>query len=102
MREAAGAPSPDAADAADAQDNYAYVSDFVQRVHELSGVTHFIVHARAAVLGGLSPAANRSIPPLRHREVHALASDFPKLGCVLYKSFSPIARFQHLIASPFN
>ena len=22
--------------------------------------------------------------------------------CVLYKSFSPIARFQHLIASPFN
>jgi tRNA-dihydrouridine synthase A len=43
-------------------------------------VTHFIVHARAAVLGGLSPAANRSIPPLRHREVHALASDFPKLG----------------------
>ena len=96
------ASDDDAADAADAEDNYAYVSDFVQRVHELSGVTHFIVHARAAVLGGLSPAANRSIPPLRHREVHALASDFPKLGCVLYKSFSPIARFQHLIASPFN
>ena len=24
------------------------------------------------------------------------------LGCVLYKSFSPIARFQHLIASPIN
>ena len=24
------------------------------------------------------------------------------LSCVLYKSFSPIARFQHLIASPFN
>ena len=22
--------------------------------------------------------------------------------CVLYKKFSPIARFQHLIASPFN
>ena len=24
------------------------------------------------------------------------------IRCVLYKSFSPIARFQHLIASPFN
>jgi hypothetical protein len=24
------------------------------------------------------------------------------LRCVLYKSFSPIAQFQHLIASPFN
>ena len=26
----------------------------------------------------------------------------PELRCVLYKSCSPIARFQHLIASPFN
>ena len=27
---------------------------------------------------------------------------FMSVRCVLYKSFSPIARFQHLIASPFN
>jgi len=27
---------------------------------------------------------------------------YPNVRCVLYKSFSPIARFQHLIASPFN
>jgi hypothetical protein len=35
-------------------------------------------------------------------DVSALALPFPRLRCVLYKSFSPIARFQHLIAPPFN
>ena len=30
------------------------------------GVRTFIIHARKAVLGGLSPAQNRQIPPLRY------------------------------------
>ena len=38
------------------------------------------MHARAAVLSGLSTTGNRTVPPLRHREVHALADDFPRLG----------------------
>ena len=39
-----------------------------------------MVHARCAVLGGLSTTANRNVPPLRHGEVHRLAAEFPKLG----------------------
>ena len=31
------------------------------------GCEHFIVHARKAVLGGLSPKENREVPPLRLR-----------------------------------
>ena len=61
-------------------DGYHFVSNFVDTVHELSGVEHFIAHARCAVLGGLSTTGNRMIPPLRHEEVHQLALDFPKLG----------------------
>ena len=68
--------SPDA----DALDSYDFVSSFVDDVHAASGVDHFVVHARCAVLGGLSTTANRNVPPLRYDEVHRLAEDFPKLG----------------------
>lgn len=64
----------------DALDSYDFVSSFVDDVHSLSGVEHFVVHARCAVLGGLSTTANRNVPPLRYDEVHRLAEDFPNLG----------------------
>jgi tRNA-dihydrouridine synthase A len=43
----------------------------------------FIVHARNAVLKGLSPKENREIPPLRYDVVHRLKRDFPALTFVL-------------------
>ena len=61
-------------------DSYSFVSSFVDTVSSLSGCEHFVVHARCAVLGGLSTTANRNIPPLRHQEVHQLADDFPHLS----------------------
>lgn len=64
----------------DAYDSFDFVSSFVEDVHAASGVEHFVVHARCAVLGGLSTTANRNVPPLRHGEVHRLAAEFPKLG----------------------
>ena len=67
----------------DSMDSYAFVSEFVDVVNQASGVKHFIVHARAAVLSGLSTTGNRTVPPLRHAEVHALADDFPSLGFTL-------------------
>jgi tRNA-dihydrouridine synthase A len=67
----------------DSNDCYDFMTNFVDTVHDLSGVEHFIVHARAAVLGGLSTNANRIIPPLRYDEVHRLADDFPTLGFTL-------------------
>ena len=42
-----------------------------------AGCRHVIVHARAAHLHGLSPRANRSVPPLRHALVHRLATERP-------------------------
>mmetsp|Transcript_4273 Transcript_4273/g.10337 ORF Transcript_4273/g.10337 Transcript_4273/m.10337 type:complete len:577 (+) Transcript_4273:2298-4028(+) len=43
----------------------------------------FAIHARKALLKGLSPAENRTVPPLRYEWVYALARDFPELGFVL-------------------
>ena len=42
-----------------------------------------IVHARKAVLGGLSPRDNREIPPLRYDVVRRLRDSFPELPVVV-------------------
>jgi tRNA-dihydrouridine synthase A len=41
------------------------------------------VHARNAVLKGLSPKENREIPPLKYAFVHQLKRDFPTLTIVI-------------------
>jgi tRNA-dihydrouridine synthase A len=66
----------------DAGDDYAFVRDFVGTVAE-AGSRVFIVHARNAVLKGLSPKENREVPPLRYDVVRRLARDFPSLTIVL-------------------
>src|SRR5205823_84768 len=61
---------------------YSFVRDFVGTV-AAAGCGVFIVHARNAVLKGLSPKENREIPPLRYEVVRQLKRDFPALTIVL-------------------
>ncbi|KAL1499031.1 hypothetical protein AB1Y20_013547 [Prymnesium parvum] len=63
----------------DDEETYERLAQFVEVVSSRGGVRCFQVHARKAVLGGLSPAQNRQIPPLRYNLVHRLAADFPSL-----------------------
>mmetsp|Transcript_11758 Transcript_11758/g.35015 ORF Transcript_11758/g.35015 Transcript_11758/m.35015 type:complete len:374 (+) Transcript_11758:218-1339(+) len=55
---------------------------FVETVSAGAPVTRFVVHARVAVLSGLSPDANRKVPPLKPRLVARLAEEFPRLEIV--------------------
>ena len=66
----------------DDNDGYSFVRDFVGTV-AAAGCGVFIVHARNAVLKGLSPKENREIPPLRYEVVRHLKRDFPALTIVL-------------------
>jgi tRNA-dihydrouridine synthase A len=66
----------------DDSDDYAFVRDFVGCVAD-AGCDVFIVHARNAVLKGLSPKENREIPPLRYDAARRLKRDFPALTIVL-------------------
>ncbi len=66
----------------DRNEDYGFVRDFVGQVSE-AGCRVFIVHARNAWLKGLSPKANREVPPLRYETVHRLKADFPQLVFVL-------------------
>jgi len=53
------------------------------RAVSAAGCEVFVVHARQAVLGGLSPKENREVPPLRPQVVRRLALAFPQLRFVL-------------------
>ena len=66
----------------DKVEEYSFVRDFVGTVAQ-SGCKTFIVHARNAVLKGLSPKENREIPPLKYDYVHRLKRDFPQLEIVI-------------------
>jgi tRNA-dihydrouridine synthase A len=62
----------------DDRDSYGDLRAFVDTV-AAAGCRSFIVHARKAWLKGLSPKQNRTIPPLRHAEVHRLKAERPDL-----------------------
>jgi len=66
----------------DRTEDYGFVRDFVGTVAE-AGCRTFIVHARNAVLKGLSPKENREVPPLRYDYVYRLKGDFPHLEIVI-------------------
>jgi len=55
---------------------------FVRAVRD-AGCEVVIVHARQAVLGGLSAQDNRQVPPLQYDVVSRLKSDFPDLQVVV-------------------
>lgn len=62
----------------DDRDAYEDMLGFVTTV-AAAGCDRFTVHARMAVLGGLSPKENRTIPPLRYHDVHRLKAELPRL-----------------------
>jgi len=66
----------------DELDDYDFLCRFVAEV-ATAGVSTVIVHARKALLSGLSPKENRSIPPLIYERVYRLKRDFPELTVVL-------------------
>jgi tRNA-dihydrouridine synthase A len=80
----------------DAHDSYGFLAGFVREVAG-GGCRGFIVHARKAILQGLSPKENRSVPPLRHDLVYRLKEDFPDLDVIINGGIGTIEEIgQHL------
>jgi tRNA-dihydrouridine synthase A len=61
------------------EDDYLRLREFTVLLAQ-AGCSRFIVHARKAVLGGLSPHENREVPPLRFDVVRRLKAEFPQLA----------------------
>ncbi len=79
--EGRGAQSIEASRRFDEEDRAALYR-FVSAVRD-AGCDAVIVHARKAVLGGLSPKDNREVPPLRYEVVRDVARDYPALPVIL-------------------
>jgi tRNA-dihydrouridine synthase A len=66
----------------DDEDSYEFLGRFVD-IQRDAGCRKFIVHARVAILEGLSPKENRTVPPLRYERVFQLKQDLPELEIIL-------------------
>lgn len=62
----------------DGRESYGEMREFVETVNE-AGPARFTVHARIAILAGLSPRENRTVPPLRYDDVYRLKRELPDL-----------------------
>jgi tRNA-dihydrouridine synthase A len=77
-------------------DSYEELVHFVANVAE-AGCETFIVHARKAILNGLSPKQNREIPPLRYDVVYQLKRDFPELTIILNGGITSLDQAEHVL-----
>ena len=66
----------------DDYDTENYLDNFVYELSKV-GVKTFYVHARIALLKGLGPKDNRTIPPLNYERVLRLNSDFKNLDFIV-------------------
>ena len=64
------------------QESWEQLVDFIGQVAD-TGCKTFVVHARIAILEGLSPKENRDIPPLKYDWVHRLKQTFPELEIIM-------------------
>ncbi|HUO80656.1 MAG TPA: tRNA dihydrouridine(20/20a) synthase DusA [Steroidobacteraceae bacterium] len=66
----------------DDEERFEFLLGFVDAV-AATGCETFIVHARKAILAGLSPKQNREIPPLRYETVWRLKAERPALTVIV-------------------
>lgn len=76
------------------QESWEDLLHFVRTVAE-AGCDTFIVHARIAVLKGLSPKENRNIPPLKPEWVYKLKNQFPSLNISINGGIKTFEEIDH-------
>ncbi|WP_032122358.1 tRNA dihydrouridine(20/20a) synthase DusA [Clostridium amazonitimonense] len=75
-------------------DRYEDMVNFISIV-EKSRVHRFTIHARIAILEGLSPKENREIPPLRYEEVYRLKKEFSHLNIEINGGIKTLEDINH-------
>ena len=66
----------------DDRDDYGFLREFIDEV-AAAGCDVFIIHARKAILQGLSPKENREIPPLVYERAWQVKRDCPQLTVIV-------------------
>ena len=63
-------------------EDYDFLQSFVEGIAN-QNISTIIIHARNAILKGLSPRQNRTIPPLKYDYVYRIKEDFPELEIII-------------------
>jgi len=63
-------------------EDYDFLQSFVEGLAN-QNIATIIIHARNAILKGLSPRQNRTIPPLKYDYVYRIKEDFPGLEIII-------------------
>ncbi len=80
----------------DDKDSYEFLSSFVEKL-VAAGCRKFVVHARIAILEGLSPKENRTVPPLNYDRVYRLKRDFPEIEIVINGELASIEQVDEVL-----
>ena len=80
----------------DDEDSYEFLKRFVD-IQRDAGCRKFIVHARVAILEGLSPKENRTVPPLRYERVFQLKQDLPELEIILNGGIASVEQVEEVL-----
>ncbi len=62
--------------------NYEFFEEFIDEISK-TGVKFIYVHARNAILSGISPQGNRTIPPLSYDFVKKIKNKYPNITFIL-------------------
>lgn len=66
----------------DDEDSFEHFISFIEAVRS-AGCQTFIIHARKALLKGLSPKQNRTVPPLKYDYPYQLKALYPELEVII-------------------
>lgn len=80
----------------DDMDSDEFFVAFVEHLRA-AGCRKFIVHARIAILDGLSPKENRTVPPLNYDRVYRLKRQFPDLEVVINGGISNLEQIDNAL-----
>lgn len=72
------------------QNTYDFFRKFIDEIIK-SGIKIVYVHARNAMLNGLSPKNNRSIPPLKYDFVSKIKNEYPHISFILNGGINSLA-----------
>jgi len=81
----------------DDKDSYEFLRSFIEPLIEV-GCRKFVVHARIAILDGLSPKDNRTVPPLNYERVYQLKRDYPELEIILNGGVQTLDQVDDMLA----
>ena len=76
--------------------NYEFFEEFIDEVSK-TGIKIIYVHARNAILNGISPQGNRTIPPIRYDFVKKIKNKFPEIMFILNGGIDSLDKAEDLL-----